>query len=89
MTSFPPPPGFRGYERGTCDGVSYYKRQCTDEEAALLDADIAAAMTEERRCDERRRDLWFDRLRAQIQASSLPESKPRSGNPDAPSPPAA
>jgi len=89
MTSFPPPAGFRGYERGTCDGVSYYKRQCTDEEAALLDADIAAAMTEERRCDERRRDLWFDRLRAQIQASSLPEPKPRSGNPDAPDPPPA
>jgi hypothetical protein len=75
MTSFLPPPGFHGYERGSCDGVSYYERECTAEEAALLDADIAAATAEELRQDERRRDRWFNRLRAQISAAGLAEPK--------------
>lgn len=79
MTNFPPPPGFRGYESGTCDGVHHYERECTAEEAALLDGEIAAAMAEELRGDERRRDQWFDRLRAEITAAALAEPKPGAG----------
>ena len=87
ITTFPPPPGFRGYERGTCDGVRYYERECTAEEAALLDGEIAAALAEDLRDDVRRRDQWFDRLRAEIRAAALPELEPGICEPRADEPP--
>jgi hypothetical protein len=70
VTCFPPPPGFAGHERGTCDGVHCYERACTPEEAELLDAneaaaaaEQAAAAAEERAEDEALRDSWFAALK--------------------------
>ena len=47
MTTFPPPPGFDGYESRAWDGFNAYERECTREEAELLDAHEAAAEAEE------------------------------------------
>lgn len=67
MTSFPPPPGFDGQENAPWDGFTYYERICTPEEAALLDANEAAAEAEEHAeltaRAEARRDSWFAALR--------------------------
>jgi hypothetical protein len=70
VTCFPPPPGFAGHERGTCDGVHCYERACTPEEAELLDAneaaaaaEQAAAAAEDRAEDEALRDSWFAALK--------------------------
>lgn len=75
MTDFPPPPGFAGYEIGKpCD--TRYHRECTPEEAAILDASEAAAVAEARAEEEQLRDAWFDMLRAECSeadANASPE----------------
>ncbi|HEX8653952.1 MAG TPA: hypothetical protein VF693_01850 [Allosphingosinicella sp.] len=55
-TTFPPPPGFDGVERG-CYGDFRYLRSLTEAEQAVIDADLA----ERRRNDGRhaRRDRYF------------------------------
>jgi hypothetical protein len=58
MTNFPPPPDYDGYERGTWRDLKY-QRDCTEEEAALLDANEQAIMEEERSGDADLRDAWF------------------------------
>jgi hypothetical protein len=100
MTDFPPPPGFTGYQ--SCewnDPDRSYKRECSSEEAELLDADEAAAEAEERADEERLRNERFERLRTQLfrterSATGAPalqpgECKGEPGNPQAPSPPPA
>jgi hypothetical protein len=100
MTDFPPPPGFAGYQ--SCewnDPDQSYKRECSSEEAELLDADDAAAEAEERAGEERLRNEWFERLRTELlrtersatDAAALQpgECKEEPGNPEAPSPPPA
>lgn len=67
MTSFPPPAGFTGHEEcdyGDPDQV--YERECTPEEAAILEADAAAARAAERAEDEALRDSWFAMLKCQL-----------------------
>ncbi|MCL6728565.1 hypothetical protein [Sphingomonas hankyongi] len=64
MTDFPPPPGFAGYEIGNPADTRYH-RECTPEEAAILDASEAAAAAEARAEEEQLRDAWFDMLRAE------------------------
>lgn len=69
MTSFPPPPGFDGYE--TCDWgdpEAVYERECTADEVALLEADAAAALAHERSEEEALRDQWFALLREELDA---------------------
>ena len=64
LTDFPPPPGFTGYQ--SCewgDPESLYKRECTAEEAAILEADAAAARAGERAEDEALRDSFFALLK--------------------------
>ena len=63
MTDFPPPPGFDGWEKGKW-GSFRYERECTDEEAAVLDASAAAAEADEREDEEKLRDFWFSTLQA-------------------------
>lgn len=46
MTSFPPPPGFDGYENTPFDGDNWYERICTAEEVELLEAAAAGAEAE-------------------------------------------
>ena len=70
LTHFPPPPGFAGYENAAWDGGQYYERACTPEEAALLDANLAAAEAEERAAAEAERDAWFAELRGQLSSTS-------------------
>ena len=61
MTSFPPPPGFDGYRVG--DWRDYkYERACTDQEAAILEADEADAIAVELTDEETLRDAWFKML---------------------------
>jgi hypothetical protein len=74
ITSFPPPPGFDGHENAPWDGLAYYERACTPEEAELLDANEAAAEAEENAgltADaEARRDSWFAALRQALQSTA-------------------
>ena len=80
MTSFPPPPGFDGYESGPWDGLDYYERACTPEEAELIDADQAAAEAEElaelTADAEAERDRYFASLREQMSANRAPAERP-------------
>ena len=61
MTSFPPPPGFDGYRKGEWRDFKY-ERECTDEEAAILEADEADAIAGELTDEEELRDAWFKML---------------------------
>ncbi|QIK77892.1 hypothetical protein G7077_02140 [Sphingomonas piscis] len=61
LTNFPPPPGFCGYEKGHWRDYGY-ERDCTDEEADLLDANDEAANAEEEVEDAALRDRWFAQL---------------------------
>ena len=63
LTDFPSPEGFTGYE--SCDygdPDESYERACTAEEAAILEADAAAAIAAERAEDAELRDAWFAML---------------------------
>jgi hypothetical protein len=67
MTDFPPPEGFAGYQ--SCnwgDPGKIYKRECTPEEVAVLDADAAAAVARQRAEEERLRDEWLELLKAEL-----------------------
>jgi hypothetical protein len=70
MTTFPPPPGFDGYENCAWDGWTWYERACTPEEAELLDANEAAAAAEEQAeltaGAETERDTFFAQLRSEL-----------------------
>ena len=61
MTSFPPPPGFGGWEKHKW-GSWGYERECTVEEAAVLQADAAAAEARHLARREAERDAWFRML---------------------------
>jgi len=66
MTVFPPPAAFTGYQ--TCewgDPGKIYKRECTPEEVALLEADSKRTRDSERAEEEALRDSWFRLLRAE------------------------
>lgn len=67
LTDFPPPAGFDGYQKHEW-GQWGYERECTAEEAALLDAAEDAAELEKHAEEERRRDAWFGSLRAGVQS---------------------
>ena len=62
MTRFPPPAGFDGWEKRKF-GEWGYERECTPEEAALLEADAAAADAEHLAEREAERDAWFAMIR--------------------------
>jgi hypothetical protein len=69
MTDFPPPPGFDGYETRGYDDLEDavdepYRRECSPEEVAILEADRARAHEAARDEDEDRRDAWFALLKA-------------------------
>src|SRR5207249_12030793 len=70
MTVFPPAPGFDGYESCKWDGLTWYERECSAEEAALLDAHQTAAQAEEEAdltaFAEAERDKWFEKLLAEL-----------------------
>ncbi|HET9459618.1 MAG TPA: hypothetical protein VFO51_06535, partial [Sphingomicrobium sp.] len=73
MTDFPPPTGFTGYQ--SCDWGDpdrIYKRECTQDEIAILEADRAAARAAERAEEEALRDSWFKLLKDE---ASPPPSK--------------
>ena len=61
-TSFPPPENFTGVEHGQW-GDHDYERDCTAEEAALLDAAEHADRETARTAAATRRDAWFASLR--------------------------
>jgi hypothetical protein len=62
MTDFPPPADFTGYQKGRW-GDEDYKRECTREEAKLLDAALDSEIAEDRTEDESLRDSWFEQLK--------------------------
>jgi hypothetical protein len=67
-TDFPPPAGFDGWQSRDYDDTEdegSYVRNCTPEEAAILDADRAADFAIERAEHEELRDAWFAHLRAE------------------------
>jgi hypothetical protein len=72
MTTFPPPPGFAGHEEGSWSADAYYERECTPEEAELLDAHQAAMKAEEEAeltaLAEAERDSYFATLRSELPA---------------------
>jgi len=45
---------------------SPYKRECTPEEVAILEADAAAAVARQRAEEERLRDEWLELLKAEL-----------------------
>lgn len=78
MTSFPPPPGFDGYQNIEWDGDNWYERTCTPEEVELLEAHAAAALAKEQAelaaFAEQERDSFFARLRAELAAIPAPKT---------------
>jgi catechol 2,3-dioxygenase-like lactoylglutathione lyase family enzyme len=67
MTDFAPPEGFDLYQKGKW-GSYGYERECTPEEAQVLEADEASADAQERAQDESLRNAWFELLRLEKQA---------------------
>jgi hypothetical protein len=65
-TDFPPPPDFDGLEEGRW-GDFGYKRQCSDDEADLLDAADDAERKEGLTDAEAERDAWFAELKAELE----------------------
>jgi hypothetical protein len=66
MTDFPPPAGFTGYQSRLYDEDDPnepYTRGCTEEEVAILTADVARSRAAERAEDETLRDEWFKPLK--------------------------
>jgi hypothetical protein len=66
FTDFPPPAGFTGYE--SCDWGEpdeKYERECTPEEAEILEADAKRAVAAERAEQGALRDEWLELLRAE------------------------
>ncbi len=80
LTDFPPPAGFAGYESRPWDedddDAERYERECTPEEAALLDANSATDDEDDDRADdEALRDALFAQLKAELPSAdeqSLP-----------------
>jgi hypothetical protein len=72
MTNLPPPPGFDGGE-GREWGDLNYERDCTPEEAKLLEASDAASGAAERAEEEQLREALFDMLRSDLEE---PPGKP-------------
>jgi hypothetical protein len=87
-TDYPPPAGFDGDEDGSW-GHCGYKRACTAEEAALLDASAALDLAEERADDEADRDSYFADLAADVseEPGAGPEAEP--DGPSSASPPSS
>ena len=80
MTDFPPPPGFDGYQ--SCewgDPEKVYKRECTPEEAAVLEADYASASAAERSGEEELRDAWFEMLRSELPSTTKADPEQNAG----------
>ena len=69
VTDFPPPPGFEGWQQGEW-GSRNYQRVCTTEEAAILEANHAAADAEELSGEEELRDSWFQLLKTGLEDRS-------------------
>ena len=85
MTSFPPPPGFGGYESRAWTGEdTSYERSCTAEEAELIDAHDAEAeaddMAEWTAYREAERDKYFRHLRTKLSRSPAKAGAQGSGN---------
>ena len=78
MTSFPPPDGFTGYQKGDW-GDEDYERECSAEERSLLERTVAAELGEGRAEEEAVRDSWFARLEAQLADESGGEAQGRLG----------
>jgi len=77
MTDFPPPAGFTGYESGEYgDPDALYSRECTPEEAAILEADAARDRDAERAEDEALRDSWFRLLSEESEDSPVDADPP-------------
>jgi hypothetical protein len=75
MTDFPPPADFTGYQ--SCDWgdpTKIYKRECTPEEVAILEADAAADLARQRAEEERLRDEWLALLKAEIADEAADEA---------------
>jgi len=75
LTDFAPPPGFTGYQSGHWTDPGY-QRECTEEEADLLDANEEASEAEMRAEEEAERDGWFATLREQIADEPRPANGP-------------
>ena len=75
MTNFAPPPGFEGWEKCKWGGWRY-ERECTPEEAAVLEANRAAAEAAEREEEDQLRDAWFAMLGEGLDTDRPPESNP-------------
>lgn len=76
MTDFPPPEGFTGHQ--SCewgDPDTSYSRECTPEEVAILEADIASARAAQRAEEEKLRDEWFALLKAENDPPLSPPSQ--------------
>jgi hypothetical protein len=70
ITTFPPPPGFDGDQRGVCDGGNYYERACTEEECAILEGWEPAVEAQTVTEDAQRRNAYFASLKADIDAAA-------------------
>ena len=81
MTDFPPPAGFTGYQSSDWgDPGRDYKRECTPDEVAILEADIAASRAGELAEEEALRDQWFALLKEEQGADAPgPEAQPAGG----------
>jgi hypothetical protein len=71
VTDFPPPADFTGYEECEYGDPDYiYERECTPEEAAILDADAQCARDAERAEEDALRVQWLEFLSAECGLNS-------------------
>jgi hypothetical protein len=82
LTDFPPPPGFDGYRIAEW-GEHGYRRQCTDEEAELLEGMRAKDGAAERTEEEQLRDQWFGLLRDELMNANASDPADAPDAPDA------
>ena len=67
---FPPPEDFTGVEWGEW-GSRDYRRHCTDEELALLEADYRLVQQERLAEARNKRDQWFAELGEDLKADGI------------------
>jgi hypothetical protein len=76
FTDFPPPAGFTGYQSCDWDDPDEtYERECSSQEARILDADAKRARDCERAEEEALRDEWLALLRAECSAADAEQRR--------------
>lgn len=81
VTDFPPPADFTGWQKGKWSEYGY-ERDCTPEEAAIIEADVAADEAAELEHEEQLRDAWFRMIAASLEPKEDDEGRGSEEDPE-------